>query len=74
MSIAPSGRRTIEPGQRLDRYELLCPIAEGGMASVWLARIEGKHGFERLVAIKTILPKYSEDDQFQRMLLDEAFS
>jgi serine/threonine protein kinase len=72
VSIAPSGRRTIEPGQRLDRYELLCPIAEGGMASVWLARIEGKHGFERLVAIKTILPKYSEDDQFQRMLLDEA--
>jgi serine/threonine-protein kinase len=65
-----SGR--IEPGQRLDRYELLCPIAEGGMASVWLARLEGKHGFEKLVAIKTILPKYASDEAFQKMLLDEA--
>jgi serine/threonine-protein kinase len=42
------------------------------MASVWLARIEGKHGFEKLVAVKTILPKYASDDQFQKMLLDEA--
>jgi tRNA A-37 threonylcarbamoyl transferase component Bud32 len=62
----------IEPGQRFDRYELLCPIAEGGMASVWLARIEGKHGFEKLVAIKTILPKFAMDENFQNMLLDEA--
>ena len=42
------------------------------MASVWLARIEGKHGFEKLVAIKTILPKFAMDEQFQKMLLDEA--
>src|SRR5208282_1668513 len=72
VSLAPPGASTNEPGQRLDRYELLCPIAEGGMASVWLARIEGKHGFEKLVAIKTILPKFAADDQFQKMLLDEA--
>src|SRR5215472_4682916 len=42
------------------------------MASVWLARIEGKHGFEKLVAIKMILPKYAADGQFEKMLLDEA--
>ncbi len=42
------------------------------MASVWLARLEGKHGFEKLVAIKTILPKYASDEAFQKMLLDEA--
>jgi serine/threonine-protein kinase len=42
------------------------------MASVWLARLEGKHGFEKLVAIKTILPKYAADEAFQKMLLDEA--
>ena len=33
---------TLEPGFRLDRYELLCPIAQGGMAQVWLARLHGK--------------------------------
>ena len=62
----------LEPGYRLDRYELLCPIAQGGMASVWLARLHGKHGFEKLVAVKTILPQFAQDLQFQRMFLDEA--
>ena len=60
------------PGYRLDRYELLCPIAEGGMASVWVARLRAKHGFEKLVAVKTILPKHAEDPRFQEMFLDEA--
>jgi serine/threonine-protein kinase len=42
------------------------------MASVWVARQRGKHGFEKLVAIKTILPRYASDPRFQRMFLDEA--
>jgi serine/threonine protein kinase len=60
------------PGLKLDRYELICPIAEGGMASVWIARQTGKHGFQRLVAVKTILPKYACDSRFQTMFLDEV--
>jgi serine/threonine-protein kinase len=63
---------SLAPGYKLDRYELLCPIAEGGMASVWVARQRGKHGFEKLVAIKTILPKFASDVRFQEMFLDEA--
>jgi serine/threonine protein kinase len=62
----------LAPGYRLDRYELLCPIGVGGMASVWVARLLGKHGFEKLVAIKTILPKYASDPTFQQMFMDEA--
>ncbi|MGO9709839.1 MAG: serine/threonine-protein kinase [Polyangiaceae bacterium] len=62
----------LAPGYKLDRYELLCPIAEGGMASVWVARQRGKHGFEKLVAIKTILPVFASDVRFQAMFLDEA--
>jgi serine/threonine-protein kinase len=42
------------------------------MASVWVARQRGKHGFEKLVAIKTILPKFADDLRFQEMFLDEA--
>ena len=60
------------PGYFLDRYELLCPIAEGGMASVWVARLQGKHGFEKLFAVKTILPQHAADSRFQQMFLDEA--
>src|SRR4051794_3720403 len=62
----------LQPGYRLDRYELLCPLAYGGMASVWLARLSGRLGFERLVVVKMILPQYSQDPRFQEMFLDEA--
>lgn len=63
---------TLRAGDRLDRYELLCPIASGGMASVWLARLRGKRGFEKLFAIKTIRTELVEDPRFQEMFLDEA--
>jgi serine/threonine protein kinase len=42
------------------------------MASVWIARQRGKHGFEKLVAVKTILPQFASDLRFQKMFLDEA--
>ncbi len=61
-----------QPGFRVGRYELLAPIASGGMASVWAARIQGTRGFEKLVAIKTILPHLADDPQFETMFLDEA--
>jgi len=62
----------LQPGYKLDRYELLTPLAYGGMASVWLARFGGRLGFERLVVVKMILPQYSQDPRFQQMFLDEA--
>jgi len=71
-SPSVNARTTLAPGDRLDRYELLCVLAQGGMGTVWLARMTGKHGFERLVALKTILPTYSHDEQFGAMFLDEA--
>lgn len=59
-------------GDRLGRYELLFPLAQGGMAVVWLARLRGGRGFEKLVAVKTIRPHFGADDRFERMFLDEA--
>jgi serine/threonine-protein kinase len=70
MAAVPSSPLT--PGYFLDRYELLCPLADGGMASVWVARLRGKHGFEKLLAIKTVLPQYAADPRFQQMFLEEA--
>jgi eukaryotic-like serine/threonine-protein kinase len=60
------------PGNVLDRYELLLPVAAGGMAMVWAARLKGTRGFQKIVAVKTMLPKLSEDEQFEQMFLDEA--
>jgi serine/threonine-protein kinase len=71
ISVPPSVGRLI-PGHQLGRYELLCPIARGGMASVWVARLQGAHGFEKLVAIKTILAEHASDPEYEAMFLDEA--
>lgn len=42
------------------------------MASVWIARLRGKRGFESLVAIKTVLPQHAGDAAFEQMFVDEA--
>ncbi|MBN1605199.1 MAG: serine/threonine protein kinase [Polyangiaceae bacterium] len=64
--------REIQPGQTVGRYEFLLPIAQGGMAAVWAARLKGSRGFSKLVAVKTMLPGFSDEPQFEQMFLDEA--
>lgn len=54
------------------RYEIIYPIASGGMASVYAGRLHGMAGFERLVAIKVIHPHLAEEPSFIEMFLDEA--
>lgn len=39
---------------------------------VWAARLKGSRGFQKIVAVKTMLPKLSEEVQFEQMFLDEA--
>jgi serine/threonine-protein kinase len=63
---------SLGPGARLGRYELLIPVAYGGMARVWAARQQGQRGFQKTVAIKTILPHLAHNPEFERMFLDEA--
>ncbi len=53
-------------------YTLLRRLAVGGMAEVYIAKARGIGGFEKLVAIKVIHPRYSEDDHFVTMLVEEA--
>ncbi|MEI8259381.1 MAG: serine/threonine-protein kinase, partial [Deltaproteobacteria bacterium] len=66
MSTVPSPRRS------LGRYEILAPIASGGMGSVVLARRQGAGGFQRLFAIKVPLRWDADDEYAHRMVLDEA--
>ncbi len=62
------GGGKIEFGQ----YELLKKIATGGMAELFLAKQSGVEGFQKLVAIKKILPHLSEYEDFVEMFIDEA--
>lgn len=54
------------------RYLLLERISVGGMAEVFKAKAFGIGGFEKIVAIKRILPTIAEDKQFIEMFIDEA--
>ena len=57
---------------RLGRYELLARIATGGMGEIFLARLEGAAGFEKLYVVKRILPHLADDTRFRQMLIAEA--
>jgi hypothetical protein len=56
----------------LGRYEVLRPLARGGMAELWLGRTSGQGGFEKLVVLKRIRAELSHQPELIRMFLDEA--
>ncbi|HEY0880563.1 MAG TPA: serine/threonine-protein kinase, partial [Archangium sp.] len=57
---------------RFGRYTLLLPLSTGGMGEIFLARLEGSHGFDKLCVIKKILPHLAQDQQFVSRFVDEA--
>jgi TonB family protein len=59
-------------GVKFGQYVLLEKIAVGGMAEVWKARMRGVEGFQKIVAIKKILPHLSDNQDFIEMFIDEA--
>jgi TonB family protein len=59
-------------GIKFGQYVLLEKIATGGMAEVWKARMRGVEGFQKIVAIKKILPHLSDNQDFIEMFIDEA--
>jgi len=62
---------TFEPKQ-FGKYYLLEKLAVGGMAEIYKAKTYGAEGFEKLLAIKRILPHAAADKEFINMLIDEA--
>ncbi|MFN0250963.1 MAG: serine/threonine protein kinase [Kofleriaceae bacterium] len=62
----------LSAGAHLDKYQIVAPLAVGGMAELYLARIRGTAGFERLCVVKRILPQHARDEMFVKMFLDEA--
>jgi serine/threonine protein kinase len=52
------------------KYELLTRLRVGGMAEVWKARETGQP--ERTVALKRILPSFTDEADYVAMFIDEA--
>jgi serine/threonine protein kinase len=57
---------------RYGKYEVLGPLASGGMADLYLARARGLHGFETLAVVKRIRPHLAASPEFVGLFLDEA--
>lgn len=56
----------------IGRFEVVAPIATGGMAELFVARLRGPAGFHRPFAIKRILPHLAGNAEFRSMFVDEA--
>lgn len=58
--------------EQFGKYILLERLAAGGMAEVYLAKSTGAVGVNKFVAIKRILPQYSDHPEFIEMFKEEA--
>ncbi|MCP3100571.1 protein kinase [Myxococcus sp. K15C18031901] len=70
-SNQPARLRPFRP-QPFGRYTLLSHLATGGMGEIYLARLEGAQGFEKLCVIKKVLPQFAEDADFVERFVGEA--
>lgn len=58
--------------KRFGKYLLLDQIAVGGMAELYRAMITGVQGFEKLIAVKKILPHLTIEEELVTSFIDEA--
>ena len=68
----PPAPRVPVGGSPYGPYRLLERVAMGGMAEVFKAKRTGVEGFEKVLAVKRILPHLSENKEFVDMFIDEA--
>jgi serine/threonine protein kinase len=69
---SPPSRESSWRDDRFGPYQLLDRVAIGGMAEVFKAKRTGVEGFEKIVALKRILPHLSDNKEFLDMFVDEA--
>lgn len=70
-AVLPAAGRP-EALEEYGNYFLLEKIAIGGMAELFKAQQRGVQGFQKIVAIKRILPHFSDNEDFVTMFIDEA--
>lgn len=58
--------------ERFGKYHVLDKIAQGGMAEVYKVKTVGIAGFEKVQALKRILPHSAREGRFIRSFIDEA--
>ncbi|WP_434383388.1 serine/threonine-protein kinase [Melittangium boletus] len=71
-SKAEEALRAVRAKDLLGKYFLHERLGVGGMAEVFRATYSPEGGFEKVVAIKRILPAYAEDEDFVTLFRREA--
>jgi hypothetical protein len=69
---AASTRSSTNVPERIGRYEILLPIASGGMATVYLARAVAPNGLVTEVALKLTHAHLSSSTEFANDLVEEG--
>jgi serine/threonine protein kinase len=64
MSLSQSGR--------FGKYQIFDMLAQGGMATLWRAKITGEQGFQKLVVIKKIHQHLASEKDLIASFIDEA--
>jgi serine/threonine-protein kinase len=71
-ALSESPRRISRVGGLEDRYRSLFTVGRGGMGTVEVALERGAGDFERVVALKRLLPEQARDPRHKQMFLREA--
>ncbi len=58
--------------KKFGKYLLIDKIAAGGLAELFQSKVTGAQGFEKLIAIKTILPHLAQENELISCFIDEA--
>ncbi len=63
-----------ELGEIADRWSITLTrkVAQGGMGAIYEGRLKGAEGFEKKVAVKTLLDRWSNDARFMKLFVAEA--
>ena len=64
--------KTVRSHDLMGKYFLHEKLGQGGMAEVFRATYSPEGGFEKAVAVKRVLPQYSEDLEFVELFREEA--
>jgi serine/threonine protein kinase len=59
-------------GPRIGKYRVVRRLAQGGMGEIFIARANGRGGFEKTVVLKRILQQNAGDRDAVQMFMDEA--
>src|SRR3990170_171238 len=67
-----AGAHLMDLPAHFGKYLLVHQLGRGGMAELFLAKQSGLKGFEKVLAIKKILPHLTQDPEFVSMFVNEG--